>query len=108
MGKIPMTCDRCGNSDVNKMLITYTYLEPGGRIAEDTTTLPKFLYEMKYPRRKKIYGAGYPALMTEKDLSAIKVKRITCEACINRDRPEGEIPEDYEVQKEIEPRRYGI
>ncbi len=107
-GTAPMKCDRCGNYDVSKMLAWYHYLEQGGRVVGGTTTLPKFLYELKYPTREKIHGAGYAALITEDNLSAIKIRRITCEACINKDRPEGEAPEDYEVQKEIEPTRYGI
>lgn len=107
-GTTPMKCDRCGNSDVSKMLAWYRYLDQRGRIVGGTTTLPKFLYELKYPMREKIQGAGYAGLITEENLSVIKIRRITCEACINKDRPEGEAPEDYEVQKEIEPTRYGI
>lgn len=100
-GDIPMRCDRCGNSDVNKMLVWYLYLMPGDKVAGGTTTLPKFLYESKYPKREKIHGAGYAALITDKDLSAIRIRRITCEACFG----EGD---EGETWKEIEPRRYGI
>ena len=107
-GHIPMTCDRCGNSDLNKMLAWYRYLEPGGTVVGGTTTLPKFLYELKYPTREKIGGAGYATLITDQNLSAIKIQKITCEACINKDRPEGEEPKDYQIQMEIEPRRLGV
>ncbi len=101
VGSTRMTCSRCGNYDVNNMIVHFVYLDSFNEVSGDATTLPKFLCEMKYENRKT-------GSIDKHNLSAIRVLKITCDACINMDMPEGELPKDYQASMEIKPTRYGV
>jgi len=89
MGEIPMACAKCGNRDVNDMLVRYTARsEDGGRF-RDTTTLPKFLYGLEHLSDRR--GVGQVALPPHR---IMKVEEYLCLKC----RP----------FEKIRSRRYGI
>lgn len=103
MGKIPMRCKVCGNTDINKMVVEYLELATSERAVLGATTLSKFIYELKYPERKKIRGAGYGLPITasispKERLTAIRVVKIWCDECLTT-RHKG---------VEIKPTRWGI
>ena len=91
-------CKICGNTDINKMIVHFLYLTPNGEVALDATTLPKFLFELKHPEKPKIRGAGIPKSITEHRLTAIKIREITCDECLQQGRD----------SVKIEPTRHGV
>jgi hypothetical protein len=61
-------CERCGNTDVNEIIVFFEYLRSDGKeVAGDATTLAKFLYELKYPEEEKIEGAGYSFVFRQRE-----------------------------------------
>jgi hypothetical protein len=48
MGNTPMQCSKCGNNNVNEILVTFLRLANNEEVL-DTTTLPKFLYYLEHP-----------------------------------------------------------
>jgi predicted nucleic-acid-binding Zn-ribbon protein len=92
-------CERCGNADINEITVFFKYLRPDGKeIAGDATTLPKFLYELKYPEEEKIEGAGYSFLMGKEKLSVLRIVSLTCRKCL----------ETNQTETEIQPTKYGV
>jgi hypothetical protein len=80
-------------------MVFFKYLRPNGKeVAGDATTLPKFLYELKYPEEEKIEGAGYSFVVGEHKLAVIRIESLTCHKCL----------EKGQTQNEIQPTKYGV
>ena len=98
MGNIPMKCEVCGNTDVNKIVIFYTTIAADKKKVRDATTLSKFLYETMYPEKPRIKGAVPPLLIEPGQLVALRIRNIRCERCLVEGRGEVEIkPTKYSV-----------
>ena len=97
-GEIPMKCEVCGNTDLNKMIVHYVHIAANKMIMGGTTTLPKFLYETMHPEEPKIRGATRSLLIDPRQLVALRITRITCDKCLMEGR--GSV--------EIKPTKHGI
>ena len=99
--QVPMKCLNCGNTDVNKMLVFYCIRTRKGETVMDATTLPQFLFYLKYPGASlAIFGGknNFRYAIDCDGLFPVKVEEIRCDDC--RAGSKGERPK-------IEPTLFG-
>lgn len=68
-GDKPSKCPICGNTDINKILVWFSFQDKDGKDVADATNIGKFFYEWK--------KLGFPPLMIDK---------ITCLKCTEEKR----------------------
>ena len=106
VGKKRMKCPHCGTENVNDMLVEFEW--DTIPVVRDTTTLPKFLHYLRYPkdvgRMPGSKDLPFPLSPIEpKDGHPKKIIRIYCDKC-NLALGRGDLIE----QKEIKPTRFGV
>ena len=78
-GDKPIECPRCGNRDINRILMWYKVTYPGQEESEtDITTISTFLYEQR--PGGKLFNV------------VIALEKLTCLKCADKGRGEEEIP----------------
>jgi len=95
-----MKCPKCGNTDVNKMIVWYLVTRHE-RVFEGATTLSRFLYETVHPKTRK--NAENIVELPDEDgkfhpFRILKIEKITCD---------GRYKNRY-CGTEIKPTRYGV
>jgi len=94
LGRIPMECPRCGTTNINEMLVRYSYKLPNGEKAGDTTTLPKFLYYLEHPKDLRGTSQQRPPNIV------LPILGIFCDKCIGKGEEDG--------WQRIKTTRYGV
>ena len=93
--QIPMKCWNCGNTDVNKMIAFYHIRTQTGETVIDATTLPQFLFYLKYPEKSlAIFKErnNFRYAIDSDGLFPVKIEEIQCDNCFvqlksGRERP---------------------
>ena len=97
MGKQRMKCPKCGTENINDLLVEFEW--PGEGFGVDgpvrtTTTLPKFLYYMRYPKDRGRIGTSDPVTVAAMQRLGIlssdepantmpkRILRILCDKCL--------------------------
>jgi len=73
-GDKPSKCPKCGNTDINKILVWFSFESENGKLVRDVTNLGKFFYEWA--------NLGLPPW---------KIEKLTCLKCAEEKRGQVEI-----------------
>ena len=98
-----MKCWNCGNTDVNKMIASYCIRTRNGETVIDTTTLPQFLFYLKYPEKSLAIikeRNDFRYAVDSDGLFPVKLEEIRCDNCFVQLKSETERPK-------IEPTLFG-